>query len=417
MSFDTPNYTRLNTPIYHFTSVEEAVPNFSHEGLYSINIGHPDLPLDLLVKNFNNTRKDTVIIAFAGAVPNRQQKSPPFFEFTGISQQLSSSVPFIAIADPSLYMDQTLNLAWYAGNKYLPDLQQQIARLLDLIAEFYGCRLVLLGASGGGFAALNTLAILSTDNASVFTWNPQIKIANYEAWAVKRYLSTCFEIPSDEMLTHENLEKAIAKIGVSGEAQHKRGKGKIVYFINDTDIPHIFRHMKKYFQAATMEKINDQNFLSGNTLVHIGHFGNGHAGPSKDIVIEAVNDVVSDRHPLVHKCLGYKAPRPPLWLNPQTSYELRDSGPEYYLFDHKLICIFPLRQYGSYIIRWLVSDQLLGTQKQFDWGTNTLLALDLKHFSSSSKLTSVLEVEGLFGRTKIYTRTLDISLVQPLVAL
>lgn len=416
MAFDTPNYTRLNTPIYHFDSVEEAVPNFSHEGLYSINIGHPDLPLDLLVKNFDKTRKDTVIIAFAGAVPNRQQKSPPFFEFTGVSQHLSSTVPFIAIADPSLYIDQSLNLAWYAGNSYLPDLQQKITRLLDLIAEFYGCRLVLLGASGGGFAALSTLAMLNTDNVFVFTWNPQIKIANYEAWAVKRFLSTCFGVPSNEMSTHESLKTAIIKSGVSGEAQHKRGKGKIIYFINDADTSHIFHHMKKYFQSVSMEKINDQNFLSGNALVHVGHFGSGHAGPSKDIVIEAVNDVISNKHPLIHKCLGYQSPRPPLWLNPQTSYELKDSGPEYHLLDNKLICSFPLRKYGSYIIRWLISDTL-GTQKRVDWSTNTLMAIELNNFSNLSKLTSVLEVEGLFGRTKTYTRTLDIPLLQPLITI
>ena len=411
MAFEAPDYAQFDVPVHRFGSVDDALPHFGRNGLYSIDIGHGDLPLDLLVSNFpqeDSKPVSEVIVAFAGAVPNRAKKSGPFFGFAGVCQRLGGDVPFVCISDPSLYLDNSLNLSWYSGNRFLPDLQEKIAYLLDGIIARYKCRLVLLGASGGGFAALRILELIGSTDVSVFTWNPQVRISKYELWAVRRYLKVCFGVNPSELKSVSEIESCLHSLGVANETAFVQGKGKIIYFINSDDSSHIFDHMNHYFRAAPVERINENNFLSGNCLIHVGEFGKGHAGPDKPMVLETIADVVADRHALLHKCVRAQSKKAPLWVDLQTSVRLAQHHPNHYLLDNYLICSCQLSNYTSFATTWSFSDGK-GNETVIQRSVAPTIAVDLRKFEGIETLHCTAKIEGILGKAKLYKYALKIN--------
>lgn len=88
-------------------------------------------------------------------------------------------------------MDTDVPLGWYAGNEEIPDLQTQLVRLLERISDCTGARLLIIGGSGGGYAAIQ-LGLSLRCRTSVLVWNPQTAIADYVPKFVTQYLCTAF---------------------------------------------------------------------------------------------------------------------------------------------------------------------------------------------------------------------------------
>lgn len=112
---------------------------------YTFENGHP---LDSLGINEGS---DVLVVSFHGALDRTRYSLPRFERMASIRKLGLSS---LYIADPTLHLDASLQLAWYTG---WPD-----SGLLDILAEqciraanAMGARtLILSGSSGGGFAAL-----------------------------------------------------------------------------------------------------------------------------------------------------------------------------------------------------------------------------------------------------------------------
>ena len=80
-------------------------------------------------------------------------------------------------SDPCLDLDSRMMLSWYVGTEDV-DLHREIARMIDAYARRRGIEKVLLvGNSGGGFAALQLGAYL--EGTRVVSFNPQIQIDRY----------------------------------------------------------------------------------------------------------------------------------------------------------------------------------------------------------------------------------------------
>ncbi len=110
-----------------------------------------------------------VPVFFAGAVTNRANRPGPFF--SGHTISASQGLPAILIADPTITDHPELSLGWYLGCDRF-DALGAIARLLRRLAARYGCRFLLVGGSGGGYAAL-AIAERLEGCASVLCWNPR----------------------------------------------------------------------------------------------------------------------------------------------------------------------------------------------------------------------------------------------------
>ncbi|GAA1489396.1 hypothetical protein [Brachybacterium sacelli] len=118
---------------------------------------------------------DVLTIYFHGAT-DRSRLSMPRFERMRSFSQLGLG-PVMFFSDPCLDLDSRMMLSWYVGNEDV-DLHLAIARMIEAYAQRRGLEKVLLvGNSGGGFAALQLGAYLQ--GTRVVSFNPQIQIDHY----------------------------------------------------------------------------------------------------------------------------------------------------------------------------------------------------------------------------------------------
>lgn len=127
-----------------------------------------------------NQQSDVLVVAFHGAT-NRDTKTLPRFEWMRTLRGTEYSSMYFS--DPCLELDRTLPLAWYTGWKDF-DLYPVIASWITTAAEAIGAkRIVLLGSSGGGFAALQISAHIPDSLALAF--NCQTRVSKYRASGIK----------------------------------------------------------------------------------------------------------------------------------------------------------------------------------------------------------------------------------------
>lgn len=85
--------------------------------------------------------------------------------------------PVLFFSDPCLDLDSRMILSWYVGTEE-QDLHREMAHMIDAYARKRGIEKVLLvGNSGGGFAALQLGAYLK--GTRVISFNPQIQVDMY----------------------------------------------------------------------------------------------------------------------------------------------------------------------------------------------------------------------------------------------
>src|SRR5699024_7059040 len=94
------------------------------------------LPIDLLV---NPAESDTTIFFFHGTI--ERHFTLQVLSRLGISGAVTANRVFVS--DPSLVLDETLMLAWYAGNHHHPNLQEVLTNILRKIAESLGSKKVV----------------------------------------------------------------------------------------------------------------------------------------------------------------------------------------------------------------------------------------------------------------------------------
>lgn len=226
------------------------------DGIHTVDLG--DGPaLDILIKGKPHEAGSVIPVFFNGAVGSRETKAGPFFSGSGIAAK--AGVGFIAISDPSLNLDESLGLAWYAGNKF-SNVQDQITEILAGIAEHSGREMLFVGGSGGGFASLYYGGRLSTV-ASAIVWNPQTEIRKYNQTFVDNYMRHAW---GDEVCTTQT--------SVVGSLPKR-----LIYMQNASDW-HVTGHTQPYLEAGGFEHRGSGIFGAGDDrIVCIASYGEGHA--------------------------------------------------------------------------------------------------------------------------------------------
>ncbi|MCY1339129.1 hypothetical protein D9M68_578980 [compost metagenome] len=249
--------------------------------------------LDILLQNFGTlgaagARK--ILVVLSGAVPQRSGKMAPFFSGVGIAKALE--LPLIAISDPSLALDADLSLGWYAGNESLPDLPFLLADILDSYASRFEAELLIIGGSGGGFAALQLGALLQSA-AQLVVWNPQTSIADYSRSHVVQYLRCAFprlQIEPKEGDLYQSLQSAGIRHDL--KSYPLRSNVHVLYLQNQTDW-HIEKHTGPYLAAGEYLQVDHCCWQEKNTrcIVSVGLWGDGHLAPPKDLLLNVLRKV------------------------------------------------------------------------------------------------------------------------------
>ncbi|MHA7293562.1 DUF6270 domain-containing protein [Arthrobacter sp. HLT1-21] len=283
------------------------------DGIHSIVF--TDAPhLDLLVQGLSRIDRDGLAIPvfFNGAVTSRETSNPPFF--SGIKIAAKGRMPFVTISDPSLNLDRSLGLAWYAGSRHTRT-QEVIEQVLLRLHDMTGLELLLVGGSGGGFAALYFAHKLGS-KASAFVWNPQTNVLEYNQKFVKNYLKWAmpgsqeidFEAPNWKAAASSYFGRNGIELDVCGEPTSTRPR-RLLYLQNSDDW-HVQSHMKPYLERSSFSF--DQPGRYGETdyrQVLVAQFGSGHSPPEPDVVsliVELLRDPTVTARSVVDSVLKSK---------------------------------------------------------------------------------------------------------------
>jgi len=212
------------------------------------------LPVEILIQGVEAESNGIALpVFFTGAVDKRSEKTGPFFSGRTLAEMADCG--FVAVSDPTLSVDGSLGLAWYAGSRH-QDAQRKITDLLAKISECFSRELLLIGGSGGGFAALYFGYQLG-EKCSVVVWNPQTDIFKYSPSASKAYFESAFgpdilsalqaprwEEPTKKFLTDFPITYELMSLAEDGTPPRR-----MLIFQNASDW-HVGHHFAPFVSAA-----------------------------------------------------------------------------------------------------------------------------------------------------------------------
>lgn len=214
---------------------------------------------------------DTLVVAFNGAIDRNRTTQPRFERARSLSKL---GAPFMVVADPTLDLSPSLGLGWYLGSATL-DLVPELARAVRATMETLGCRrAVLVGSSGGGFAAMQLGALMPEATAVVF--NPQTDIRRYHARWAEAALATTFGVGgSYDSISSERLS-------VIDRYRRSGARPRVSYVINEKDGHHVTRHAKPFLDDVAELRLGD-----GVRVTRVD-WGPGHVSPREDDFLATV---------------------------------------------------------------------------------------------------------------------------------
>ena len=242
-----------------------------------IEIQHQGLPLEILNVPADS---DTTLVCFHGAA--EKDVRLPWFLGQGVTAGLP--VNRIFISDPSLRKSTDFNLAWYAGSKEQPDLQETLADVIRrIVRETGGYNLVFFGSSAGGYASLALSRFFPTSLALAV--NPQTSISRFYPGAVERYMTYAWEMDGKDM---SELPASVAHNLIPA---YSAGFSHTVALIqNAKDWFHIQKH-----QLPFVDVVGD----SDNLFMLMDRWGpdtgDGHIPPPKELIRACFEELATCR--------------------------------------------------------------------------------------------------------------------------
>lgn len=238
------------------------VPTDSRATL-SVEVGGLTLPVSI-----GRGSSDLLSVRFHGAI-NREKFTLPLFQ--GLTSEMERENSFAIFQDPSLDLNQQVNLAWFLGTKET-NLHQKIAEIVSEVSRALGGKKVILsGSSGGGFTALQVGSYLP--DATVLVFNPQTVVGAYHRSRAEPALETCFG-ESDMTLLEPTL-----RLRASAVESYKDLKTlpSILYVQNIGDGHHVQKHMTPF------KGVIDSHPESGRVEFIDVNWGRGHISPTAQI--------------------------------------------------------------------------------------------------------------------------------------
>ncbi|MCI5825591.1 MAG: hypothetical protein MR006_02870 [Arcanobacterium sp.] len=217
---------------------------------------------------------------FTGATPDRSGRIGPYF--SGRRIQINPLAPVVAVADPILAADPNLAIGWYTGLPHT-GTQSIIARALAHIAAVAGRPLLMIGGSGGGFAAIVYAALLNSQrftgsriaaDSAAFVWNPQVSITSYPF--SQDYSTAMF--PDHQQPRGQVAAQLLDAAGVIHDLRTITVPKRLLYIQNKSDEYHLNHHAMPYAQAhGFSEQAPGVWALSPEQQIVVADYANGHA--------------------------------------------------------------------------------------------------------------------------------------------
>lgn len=253
--------TRDNFPTVSFekTSNHFSVPR--DERLLTLDAGGLVIPA-----LFSPARSDTLTVMLHGAI-DRTRVDLPLFQRLRFQKSMDTG-SILALSDPTLDLASDLRLGWYLGTENV-DLPEVLAAIIsNFVRSLSASKIVIVGGSGGGFAALQIAAHLR--DALPVAMNPQTDLLNYSPRFTEAAVSSAFGMtPEDAARDYPERLSVMKRFEMSGTPH------RAVIVSNPQDRVHVKKHISPLlaFDAA-----------SERSFVHLieRDLGPGHRSPNNE---------------------------------------------------------------------------------------------------------------------------------------
>ncbi|GHC36265.1 hypothetical protein GCM10007291_42150 [Gemmobacter nanjingensis] len=262
------------------------------DGVLQIRHGARSLPVMFRRAGQIRAGARHVLVVFNGALTTREGRQPPFFVGATLADDLG--LPRIAFSDPTLELNEELLLSFYAGHAGFPDLAQTIAGIIDDLAATHGFRPILVGGSGGGYAALNIGRRMHSD-PFILVWNPQTDIARYVPAAVAAYVATAFpaEYDADTHDAAATTRILDAALGTS-RLMPWECQAQTLLLQNRSDW-HTEHHALPFVTSFPHHQVAPGHFCGTEnaTAVSLLDWGQGHIAPPRDLLMQTLDLILT----------------------------------------------------------------------------------------------------------------------------
>ena len=166
--------TRYALPVHtHFADSAPDAEHFKAPAIHTFVHGSAVIPTGV-----DPAPGSTLTVLFHGAL-DRSKTQLPILQRWRHQTELQFG-PTMVFGDPTLDISRQLRLSWYLGNEHI-DAHHEMARVVRHVSSLLGTsRTLLIGSSGGGFAALQVGTLLG-DDTKVIAMSSQTDLRKYPA--------------------------------------------------------------------------------------------------------------------------------------------------------------------------------------------------------------------------------------------
>lgn len=226
-----------------------------------------ELPQDVLVLPRKSRR---LTVAFHGALD--EASVPPRFQYLRTLEPRPESLMFIS--DPLLTERPDAGLAWYVGSAERP-AARRAAELIRHVAQLLKAEhIVLLGHSGGGFAA--AAVGFHLPNSISLMLNAQTRIVDYEPWAVERFRRIAFPDCVDNAAMQRNYAQLV---DLSALYSAPSAPNHMLFALQTRGDELHWRYHWTPFARALGVAVEGGKSADGRFIFKLAEWGDTHAGP------------------------------------------------------------------------------------------------------------------------------------------
>ncbi len=245
-----------------------------------------EYPIDILL---DYTPEKPTVFIWKGNTRRRPSIKMPIF--VGFSMIKKSDATRISISDPTMYLNDRLGLAWYAGSPSFK-FQNTITSIVKHIGNYLKGKIVHTGGSGGGFAALYYSKINKGSLAIPF--NPQVNFLDYEVNAVKHYLKSTIGTTDIEE-AKRNLSKDI--IHDLRTIYSPNDVNNYVIYLQNIHDAHVAEHLVPFLTQLNVSfnaSLGLHLYEELNTAVYLSaKWGDGHNPPPSQFLSTMLQEVLA----------------------------------------------------------------------------------------------------------------------------
>lgn len=202
----------------------------------------------------------------------------PSFSGYNLLEQIDAS--YVCVNDPTLYLSESLNLAWYLGAKEVPAQSIIVRALQKIIDQEKPKRIIFVGGSGGGFAAMYYASFFPGSLA--LPWNPQTDIFNFTPESVSAYLKCAWDFDGTTEQARLLLKDTL-DTDLFGRFNQPGVLNYLLYLQNSSDYHHIEFHLKPFLANLNIRNpkrlITNGGAFGDSGFIKILDNGRGHIAP------------------------------------------------------------------------------------------------------------------------------------------